>query len=144
MNNKLDYRFKAFQFKTSEGYSWMIKYPDLPGVVGGGDTLEEAINEGKNNIKVYLEMLKEDGDQIPAPTLEPEPEDYSGKMVLRLSKTNHMKLSEVAQNEGISINSLLNEMITEGLANRLNHKATAQIIDELRNEINLSLKDKNN
>lgn len=148
MNNNLDYRFKAFQFKTEEGFSWMIKYPDIPGVVGGGDTLQEAIKEGKENIKVYFEMLKEEGKNIPQPTLEPEPEEYSGKMVLRLSKTNHMKLSEVAKSEGVSINALLNEMVTEGLANRLSQKATTQIIEQLRNEMiadnNLSLNLKHN
>lgn len=148
MNNKLDYRFKAYQIETDKGYQWGIDYPDFMGVCGAGNTIEEAINDGKENLRIHIQMLKEAGENIPNPTLELETNDYSGKMVLRLSKSNHKKLSEVAENEGVSINSLLNEMVTEGLANRLNQKATKEIIDDLRNEMitdnNLSLNLKHN
>lgn len=74
--------------------------------------------------------------------------NYSGKLVLRLSKENHRKLSELSQTEEISINSLINEMITEGISNRINKKAVKQLVDNLEKEYSrdnkLSLKPNNN
>jgi len=145
---QLDYRFKAFQFMAEDGPTWMLEYPDIPAVVGGGDTLEEAIKEGKENIEAYFAMLKEEGRPIPQPTMEPEVVDYSGKLVLRLSKSNHRKVALLAEKEGVSINTLLNEMITEGISNKLNNKAVNELIEDLKIEMvtsnNLALNLKHN
>ena len=56
-----DYNFEAILYavKTTDGYEWCATYPDLPNVVGGGDTPEEAIKEAEENKKIYLEYLIE-------------------------------------------------------------------------------------
>lgn len=38
---------------------WCVEYPDLPGCVGGGNALQEAIEDAKLSKKVYLDYLKE-------------------------------------------------------------------------------------
>lgn len=148
MKNKLEYRFKAYQIKTDKGYEWGVDFPDVEGVRGAGDTIEEAIKNGQDNLEMHLKFMKESGQAIPEPMLEPDIDEYSGKLVLRLSKYNHKKLTEVAEKQGVSLNALLNEMISEGLSKRESKLATSQIIDELRDEIitsnNLSLKLKHN
>lgn len=44
---------------TDGSIQYGVHYPEYPNVVGGGITLEEAIEELKSNIKVYFEYLKE-------------------------------------------------------------------------------------
>ena len=145
---KLDYRFKAFQIEGEDGFEWGVEFIDVPNVVGGGDTVEEAYYEARENLDIYFDYLKEEGKPIPLPSKEPSNETYSGKLVLRLSKSNHAKIAELAEKENISINSLLNELITEGIANRANKKAVNQLINDLENEYvkdnKLSLKLSNN
>ena len=145
---KLDYRFRAFQIEGEDGFEWGVEFIDVPNVVGGGDTVEEAYYEAKENLDVYFDYLKKEGKPIPQPTKDPGLENFSGKLVLRLSKSNHAKIAELAEKENISINSLLNELITEGIANRTNRKAVNQLINDLENEYvkenNLSLKLSNN
>lgn len=52
------------------GYTVIV--PSLPGCVTYGDTVEEAIEMAKEAIELYLESLKEHGEEIPteARTLE--------------------------------------------------------------------------
>ena len=45
------------------GYTVMV--PSLPGCITYGDTVEEAIEMGKEAIELYLESLRAHGDEIP-------------------------------------------------------------------------------
>ncbi|MEM2135734.1 MAG: type II toxin-antitoxin system HicB family antitoxin [Candidatus Jordarchaeaceae archaeon] len=45
------------------GYTVLV--PSLPGCVTYGDTIEEAISAAKEAIELYLESLKEHGEEIP-------------------------------------------------------------------------------
>jgi len=45
------------------GYTAIV--PTLPGCVTFGDTIEEAIAMAKEAIKLYLESLREHGEEIP-------------------------------------------------------------------------------
>jgi predicted RNase H-like HicB family nuclease len=47
--------------------NWGAIVPDLPGCVSIGDTLEEAQNNIKEAIALYLEVLAERGEKIPEP-----------------------------------------------------------------------------
>lgn len=144
MKERLNYRFKAYQIKCEDDtYGWVVRFADVPEVVGGGDTVEEAYNEAMSNLEYYFETLKEEGKEIPAPTQDPEENDYSGKLVLRLSKSNHKKLAELSEQENISINALLNEIINEGITKRISAKALKELIADTEKEYalqnNLSL-----
>ena len=143
---ELNYRFKAFQIQGEDGYEWGVEFIDVPNIVGGGDTVEEAYYEAVDNLKVYFDYLKDNGEDIPKPTPEPEYERYSGKLVLRLSKNNHAKVAELAQKENVSINALLNEIVTEGITNRISKKAVNELVSDLKNEYanKLALKLSNN
>lgn len=134
LEQELNYRFKAFQIETTEGFEWGVQFIDVPNIVGGGDTVEEAYYEALDNLHDYFDYLKEEGEEIPQPSKEPEFNDFSGKLVLRLSKSNHMRIKEIADEENLSINSLLNEMICEGIERRISNKAVNELIDEIKKE----------
>jgi predicted RNase H-like HicB family nuclease len=42
--------------------------PEVPGCVALGDTSEDAVAEMRQAIKLHLELLRERGEPIPAPT----------------------------------------------------------------------------
>lgn len=50
-----------------------VTVPDLPGCTSVGDTLDEALTNAEEAIRVYLEVLVEDGGAIPTPSRETPP-----------------------------------------------------------------------
>lgn len=45
-----------------------IQFPDVPGCISAGSTLEELDVMGKEALKFHLDSLEEDGEHIPEPT----------------------------------------------------------------------------
>lgn len=104
------YRFEVFT-DCSEGFVYAVKYFDFPNIVGFGETIEEAIKEADGNLCYYIQYCKEKGIEIPEPSVHEELE-VSGKVTLRMSKTLHKHTIERATKEGVSLNSLLCEAIS--------------------------------
>ncbi|MBN1241080.1 MAG: type II toxin-antitoxin system HicB family antitoxin [Spirochaetales bacterium] len=52
-------------FRHVEGGSWSVDFPDLPGCVTAGDTLEEALSMAREALSLHLYGMLEDGDAIP-------------------------------------------------------------------------------
>ncbi len=50
--------------------NWGAYIPDLPGCVSIGDTFLEVQENIKEAIDLYLEVLQEDGQPIPQPSIE--------------------------------------------------------------------------
>lgn len=85
---------------TDEG-GYAASFPELPGCLTCGDTIESAVRNAEDAKKEWLSAALESGIPIP----EPVPaDDYSGQFKLRLPKTLHKQLSEQAKAEGISMN----------------------------------------
>jgi antitoxin HicB len=53
----------------------------------------------------WIETALEDGQTIPLPR---SIEDYSGRFVVRIPKSLHQELVEMAEREGVSLNTLVN------------------------------------
>lgn len=115
---------------------WTASYPSLPGCIGGGDTIEEAINEAKENLEVYLEFLEEEHKKIPE---EDTKNEYSGKIALRISKSTHRRIAEISEIEGISINLLLNNAIENYIGLKSYDMNINQKIDSLKEIANTGL-----
>ncbi len=95
----LPYRMELTE-NTEEG-GFTVTFPDLPGCMGRGDTLENAVTNAKDAQFEWLAAAIEAGVNI----LEPDrTENYSGQFKLRIPKTLHRALSEHAKKEGISMN----------------------------------------
>lgn len=58
--------FPAVIDRDSDGYS--VSFPDLPGCVSGGDTLQQAARNAEEALSLHLLGTVEDGDTIPAPS----------------------------------------------------------------------------
>ena len=78
---------------------------ELPDVAEYADSADEAYNLAIDTITTTAEIFAEKGKSMPHP-YEPA-EDYSGRVTLRLSKSLHRSLSEGAEQEGVSLNQHL-------------------------------------
>lgn len=61
------YIFPAL-FESGEEKGYCVTFPDLPGCITEGDTLEEAYKMAKEALELHLYGMEEDGDNIPKPT----------------------------------------------------------------------------
>ena len=111
--NVLNYPFEIRPLPENEGGGFLISYPDLPGCISDGSTPEEAIKNGIDAAKSWLETAKEFNDPIPAPG-----ESSSGKFITRIPKSLHARLVARAKQEGVSMNALVISYISECLGKR--------------------------
>ncbi len=49
------------------GSCYGISFPDVPGCVSAGDTLEEAMNAGAEALEAHLDFMRQTGDRVPSP-----------------------------------------------------------------------------
>lgn len=48
-----------------EAGTYGISFPDFPGAISGGETLDEALRRGGETLAVHIESIVEDGDALP-------------------------------------------------------------------------------
>lgn len=75
---------------------------ELPDLVTYGDSYDEAYELMIDAIETTGEVFAESGRTLPPP-LE-VPEDYSGRVTLRLPKSLHRAIALAAEAEGVSLN----------------------------------------
>ncbi|MEZ0536956.1 type II toxin-antitoxin system HicB family antitoxin [Caldicellulosiruptoraceae bacterium PP1] len=61
------YIFPAI-FEPGENGGYFITFPDLPGCITEGKTLEEALYMAKDALELHIYGLEEDEEEIPSPT----------------------------------------------------------------------------
>jgi antitoxin HicB len=112
----LEYPFIIRHLSNEEGGGFLIEFPDLPGCMSDGETIDEAIENGENAIHAWLETARDEKRSIPQPG---ELESQSGKWVQRVPKSIHLRLVNRAKDEGVSLNTLVITMLTQALSNNL-------------------------
>ena len=115
MRKKLEYPFSVRPLSEHEGGGYLIEFPDLPGCMSDGETVEEAIENGRDALRCWVHAMQEAGRPIPHPT---SATSYSGKWQMRVPKTLHRRLAERARAEGVSLNTLAVTLIAEGIGRR--------------------------
>ena len=58
-------RYVSFVHRENTGYG--VSFPDFPGCVAVGETLDEALRQGHEALAFHVEGLYEDGTSIPPP-----------------------------------------------------------------------------
>lgn len=112
------YPFTIRPLTKEEGGGYLIEFPDLPGCMSDGETIQEAIENGKDAVDCWLKAAKESGRVVPKPG---EVEKQSGKWVQRVPKSIHLRLTKQAKSEGVSLNTLVVTIIAEALG-KYNYK----------------------
>ncbi len=57
-------KFMVIIHKAEEGGYW-VEVPALPGCYSQGETIEEAITNIKEAIQLHIEVMREEGKEIP-------------------------------------------------------------------------------
>jgi predicted RNase H-like HicB family nuclease len=79
--------YPAIVERGAEGYG--VFFPDLPGCVSAGDTLQEAARNAEEALQLHVECTIENGDPLPAPSeldaIERDPEvDEAARILVRV------------------------------------------------------------
>jgi antitoxin HicB len=90
---------------------YVAMFPDLPGCMTQGETLEEIAFMAEDARHGWIETEYERGNDIPLPTY---PEEYSGKFNVRLPRSLHRSLAESAEREGVSLNQYVVALLARG------------------------------
>lgn len=102
------YKMEIVEDMEEGGY--VVTFPDLPGCITYGDTIERAVENAKDAKLAWIDAAIEMGIEIP------EPEglaNYSGQFKLRLPKSLHRQLAEHSRREGISMNQYCLYLLTQ-------------------------------
>lgn len=105
---KLPYKMEIVPDTEEGGY--VVSFPDLPGCITIGDTIEEVIKNSEDAKQAWFEAAVEDGVEINEPD---DLEKYSGQFKLRIPKSLHKSLSEHSKIEGISMNQYCVYLLTK-------------------------------
>ena len=107
------YLVRLSALAAAEGGGWLAEAPDLPGCISDGETREEAMRNLDDAICSWIATAREFGDPVPPPG---GADRYSGRWVMRVSRTLHRRLAERAGTEGVSLNALASQLLAEGIA----------------------------
>ena len=117
----LPYRFEVTPILAAEGGGYTACIPLLGrwSAVGDGETAADAIANLQAHLPDLLEEWLHHGVLIPEPadTLE----TLSGTLSLRLPKTLHAEIAQVAAEEGVSINQFILVAAAKAVGHRLPH-----------------------
>ena len=53
--SKLQYPFNITELPDEEGGDYLIEFPDLPGCISDGETIDEAIANGQDALFCWIE-----------------------------------------------------------------------------------------
>ena len=85
MGKLADYPFEIRSLSLDEGGGFLISYPDFSDCISDGETVEEALLNGKDALKSTIAALKSKNLPVPAPSSGGV---ASGKFIARVPKTN--------------------------------------------------------
>jgi antitoxin HicB len=112
MSKLTDYPFEVRPLSTEEGGGYLISFPDFAECISDGESVDEAIENGRDALKATIAALKSRKLPVPAPNSGGV---ASGKFVARVPKTLHAQLATRARAEGVSLNALVLTFIAQGL-----------------------------
>lgn len=112
----LKYPVNIRHLNEKEGGGYLVEFPDLPGCIADGDTIEEALEAAKDAMQSWILTAKEFEDDIPNPE---QLTQFSGQWRIRVPKSLHAALAKRAKCEGVSLNTLAVVLLTEGIDRHL-------------------------
>lgn len=99
------------RFDADPDSGFVAVFPDLPGCMTQGETLEEAAKMAEDARYGWIRVEYERGSDIPQPSY---PEEYSGKFNVRIPRSLHRSLATAAEDEGVSLNQYVVSLLSRG------------------------------
>ena len=114
----LDYAIEVEIISPEDGGGILMYMPELgkDSCLGDGENFDEAYKNLKKSQQSIITYALEKGIDIPLPA-KIQYEDFSGKFLMRLPKELHYRLALEAKDNGISLNSWVNYLLTKASGN---------------------------
>ncbi|MFW8567037.1 toxin-antitoxin system HicB family antitoxin [Orrella sp. 11846] len=106
------YTIEIKRIDSPDGLLYEAKAKEVPGVAGYAECAADAFEEAREALVMLYEIAKEQGREFPAP-LPSIDSNFNGRVTLRMSKSLHHQATLVAENEGVSLNSIIVEALSE-------------------------------
>ena len=101
----LPYTIEVIRDDNIDDPGWVARVLELPGCITQAETFAELREMIEDAMRAWIEVSIEEEAPIP----EPRPiEDYSGKFVIRVPRSLHRDLVQLAEKEGVSLNTIAN------------------------------------
>ncbi len=104
----LGYEIRLIPDRES-GY-FAVRFPDFPGIVTGGYSLEEAVKNAEEALEITMETMKKHKVPFPEPKMR-----FSGQFNVRVPKDLHRQLVRKAEEEGVSLNALITYLLSRSI-----------------------------
>jgi predicted RNase H-like HicB family nuclease len=131
----LNYRIEISKLSDEDGGGFLATVPALAGCMSDGETQEEALISVRDAIKCWIETAKELGRNIPPEDEYKSEDEYSGKLLLRIPKSLHKQVADIANKEGCSINQLIMMYISMGVGCEFGKKQVNITLNQSNSEL---------
>jgi antitoxin HicB len=108
-----DYEIEIRRIDPDDGGGYSITFPDLPGCRSDGEDPSEAERNGRDAFNAWMDTCVREGREIPKPGARNE---TPAKVLLRVPRYIHAQIVDLADQQGVSLNTLLNGFICDGIA----------------------------
>jgi antitoxin HicB len=116
MTKNLDYYlqlpYRVEIIPSKEG-GFVATIPDLPGCITQVDNKQVLLEMIEDAKVAWIEDALEDNDEIPEPI-----EDFSGKFNVRVPKSLHRELVQLADQEKVSLNQCVTYLLSIGVTKK--------------------------
>ena len=94
----MSYRMEIVEDKDEGGF--VVSYPDLPGCITCGETVESAVANAQDAKKAWIQAALEEGIEINEPD---DLENYSGQFKLRIRTKTRKNILKIKKSKTNSI-----------------------------------------
>jgi len=115
----------VFEETSDGGYS--VFFPDIPGCISGGKSLEEAIAMAKEALSLHLSEIFNDNEEIPVIDLKNAKEEAEGCLLMMI-EPNPAIISRRTKEHSVRVNIMLPKWLLE----RADHYAKLANINRSR------------
>ncbi|MEX1211423.1 MAG: type II toxin-antitoxin system HicB family antitoxin [Balneolaceae bacterium] len=120
MSEENKFSFNVRYSPEDQGY--IAVCPEFPGLSAFGESVNEAISEAEVALELFIESYNEKQKPLPQPKFKQE---FSGQIRARLPKSLHSRLSDLAEEEGVSLNTLMIKLLSEGVGSEQQRRSMA-------------------
>jgi antitoxin HicB len=122
----LDYPFTMHPLAEDEGGGYLIEFPDLPGCMSDGATPEEAIRNGADAVRCWIDAMREAGRPIPAPSRAPV-----GLRTINIDEHVYRVLVAEGERQGLNTESIANAALLDAVQRLLKRdQAVLEAVEE--------------
>jgi antitoxin HicB len=105
---KLPYRIAVVRDEAGDDSPWRAAIEELPGCEVRGSTPADAVARIPAALAEWVATAQAEGRAVPEPR---EARDFSGRLLLRMSRSLHCELAHGAERDQVSLNAYINYLL---------------------------------